>query len=86
MQVQVVDRAAMDAEWEMPGPFRVHLVTVNIQDSCPKCGGLRGRPERQRFCEDGVYYLVDCWENPCGHVDKYPDVLKEGRVVSRTLV
>lgn len=52
-------------------------VTINIADTCPVCGGKRGEPKGKRFCEDGEWFDVDTWENPCGHVDMYRDCLIE---------
>ena len=78
MIVRVVDREATARMW---GQGRVLLVLADIEtsDRCPKCGGPRGTSHRQRFCEDGEYYEVDCWANPCGHVDSYHDVILDGR-------
>ena len=54
-------------------------MTVTISDYCPKCGGKRGVPYKG-FSYDGSRRLVvDCWENPCGHVDKYSEVREEVR-------
>lgn len=52
-------------------------VTVEIGDACPKCGGPRGRPYPHRFCDDGEWFDVNTWDNPCGHLDLYRDVLVE---------
>lgn len=52
-------------------------MVVDIAETCPKCGYLRGEPKRTRFCDDGEYYEVDVWKNPCGHVDSYKDVYFE---------
>lgn len=51
------------------------IVDVTISDLCTKCARFdrttrRGTPRRTR---DGV----DVWDNPCGHVDEYADVLRE---------
>jgi len=51
--------------------------TVQIADVCPRCGGPRGEVTSWIYPEDGHYYTPDVWENPCGHVDRYSDVLKE---------
>lgn len=57
------------------------IVNVTIPDICPACGGPRGNPVQKSFYEDGEIYTVDTWSNPCGHVDKYKDVIREaGRV------
>ena len=76
MRVTIVDRSAM-LPWGAPGPGRVVLRTVEIPDTCPVCGGPRGKPVRRPFCEDGEHYSADCWRNPCGHVDTYVYVLRE---------
>ena len=81
MTVTVVDRAAMNANWGY-GPFRVILATVEISDRCPVCGGPRGEPHPRNFYEDGASYSADCWDNPCGHVDSYEDVILDGRRLS----
>lgn len=48
-------------------------MTVEIADTCPVCGGKRGAPRKYHFCEDGEWFTVDKWDNPCGHVDLYRD-------------
>lgn len=52
-------------------------VVVEISDKCPICGELRGTPYNYHFCEDGEWFDVDRWDNPCGHIDKYANVWKE---------
>lgn len=52
-------------------------VTVEIANTCPVCGGPRGEPQHKSFYECGAWYNVNTWENPCGHIDKYKDVLVE---------
>lgn len=55
-----------------------NLITVEISDKCPKCGAKRGVKRWQGFSYDGSLRLnVDCWENECGHIDKYTDVRNE---------
>lgn len=56
----------------IPGPDR-RPVTVTIPDLCPQCARFgrttrRGVPRRRK---DGV----DVWDNPCGHVDYYRDLV-----------
>lgn len=77
MRVTVVDREATNRAWGTPGLFTVLTRTVEISDTCPVCGGPRGEPTKRAFCEDGHHYSVDCWSNPCGHIDSYRDVLRE---------
>ncbi len=54
-------------------------ITVTISDYCPKCGKKRGIDTIHKgFSYDGSRRLVvDCWTNPCGHVDKYSEVREE---------
>ena len=56
-------------------------MTVTISDYCPKCGKKRGiNTIHPGFSYDGSRRLgVDCWENPCGHIDKYNEVREEVR-------
>lgn len=51
--------------------------TIEISNKCPVCGELRGNPYAYNFCEDGEWFTVDKWDNPCGHIDKYADVILE---------
>ena len=77
MIVTVRDRAKEAAAWGSPGRQGPALVTVEIADSCPECGGARGEPSYQPFHEDGETFLVSVWANPCGHLDLYSAVLTE---------
>ncbi len=49
-----------------------------ISDKCPICGGPRGEIFRGLSYDGSRRLGVDCWKNPCGHVDKYDDIRKEG--------
>lgn len=53
-------------------------VEVKIAETCPKCGGKRGEPRGYNFVEDGQAFHVNKWDNPCGHIDFYENVLIEG--------
>ena len=35
-----------------------------------------------RQCDDGAWYDVSVWNNPCGHVDMYADVVIEAQMIS----
>ncbi|OLT25842.1 hypothetical protein BJF83_22435 [Nocardiopsis sp. CNR-923] len=50
---------------------------VIIDTLCPRCGGLRGQARNLNQHEDGAWYSVDVWDNPCGHVDRYESVAEE---------
>lgn len=55
----------------------VRVRTVVISAVCPQCGGPRGEKLPGRIIEDGEYYWVHNWDNPCGHADMYDAVLRE---------
>lgn len=78
MKVKVVDRELQDKLWGN-GYRSIHQIikVIEISDRCPLCGGLRGRPKLERFCENGEFYTVSTWRNPCGHLDRYCDVIQE---------
>lgn len=54
--------------------WRYWPITREISDKCPVCGGPRGKPEPNSYCEDGEWHILDNWTNVCGHLDKYQDV------------
>jgi hypothetical protein len=64
-----------------PGYEGVGILTVTVDIACPACGAPRGfdtiRPHV--FRHDGDTFEVDVWDNPCGHVDLYADVVAESR-------
>ncbi len=72
MQVTVVERS------ETTGAV-LNCPQVVIDDKCPICGEKRGEPFGHNFWEDGTSHWCQCWINPCGHLDRYPNVLKEAR-------
>jgi hypothetical protein len=77
--VQVPDRAAT---WGRTGPA-VLVRTLIISPRCPQCGEPRGEPYLHSFYEDGDWYVVSRWDNPCGHRDLYEEVLIEGNAYKR---
>jgi hypothetical protein len=52
---------------------------VTIAATCPVCGGKRGEPKPSQTCEDGEWFTVSVWNNPCGHVDYYKAVYFEAK-------
>lgn len=82
MKVTVRDRSAEGA-WGS-GPINPCVVTVEIADNCPvaDCGARRGEPRHLRQVDDGAWYSVQVWDNPCGHVDMYEDVVKEAKALA----
>jgi len=58
---------------------------IRIGSKCPVCNGLRGKPYEYRFCDDGEWFTVDKWDNPCGHLDKYGDVYKESKKITEMI-
>lgn len=75
MTVTVRDDAAEARAWGHGGGLRFRTVTISA--FCPRDGQRRGTPYNHRFPNDGDWYNVDRWDNPCGHVDMYDAVLAE---------
>lgn len=75
MRITVRDRASESA-WGS-GPTNPRTRTVTISAFCPTCGARRGQPRGLNTCDDGTFYWVQVWDNPCGHVDHYVDVIRE---------
>lgn len=75
MTVTMRDRSK-EAPW---GVGLTNPVTraITISAFCPKDGQRRGEPRGANQCDDGAWYWVQVWDNPCGHVDAYEDVVKE---------
>ena len=80
MQVTVMYRN----NWFGGDGWRYFPVTVEIADTCPVCGGKRGEPRGYNFCEDEQWFWVNRWDNPCGHMDMYRDVLIESGYAKET--
>lgn len=80
MTVRVRDRAA-EAPWGS-GLTNPAVRTVTISATCPRCGGPRGEARNLNQYDDGVHYSTEVWDNPCGHVDLYVNVLREARDAS----
>jgi hypothetical protein len=78
-----LDRAAQTAAWGRGGGGLV-IRTVEIADNCQQCGGPRGPVRGFNGAEDGDYYHVNVWTNPCGHVDFYGPVLAEAAALQAT--
>lgn len=77
MTVLVRDNAAEARAWGRPGPGGPIIRKVTIPTVCPRCGGPRGEVRGHNFCSDGEWAHVNVWDNPCGHVDMYADVIRE---------
>jgi hypothetical protein len=77
MKVKVMYRNTMDGG----DGWTYHTMTIEIADTCPVCGGPRGAPVLRPYCEDGWHYSVHNWANPCGHLDTYPDAIRESRAM-----
>jgi len=54
------------------------LRTFEIRDVCPICGQQRGEPFGTYHFDGSRRLHCDGWTNPCGHIDKYSVVCKEG--------
>jgi hypothetical protein len=75
MRVTIMYRNTMDGG----DGWTYYPMVVEIADNCPVCGCKRGEPKNYYFCEDGEWFEVDTWENPCGHIDKYSDCYRESK-------
>jgi hypothetical protein len=82
MKVTVRDTCA-ESPW---GHGRTAPVTreVTISDHCPQpgCGARRGEPRGDSRCEDGAWYWVQIWDNPCGHPDRFTAVIAEAKALA----
>jgi hypothetical protein len=58
---------------------------VRIRWACPACGRLRGRVFRGLSWDGSRRLPVDCWVNPCGHIDKYDKVRAEAAALQLEL-
>lgn len=58
-----------------------YLKKYEISDNCPKCGKPRGKIFKGLSYDGSRRLSVDCWNNPCGHIDMYEDIRKDGVVV-----
>lgn len=75
MTVTVRDRSR-EAPWGV-GVTTPVTRKITISAFCPRCGQRRGEPQGLNQCDDGAWYWVQVWTNPCGHLDMYEDVLSE---------
>lgn len=57
---------------------------IHIKNTCPECGQKRGEPKPHTYCEDGDWYTVDRWENPCGHIDYYKECIIEANKLAES--
>ncbi|TDC00016.1 hypothetical protein E1091_05725 [Micromonospora fluostatini] len=76
MTVTIRDPARERALWGhgLTSPVTSEVV---IAAHCRTCGERRGKPRGARRCDDGAYFRVDEWSNPCGHIDYYEAVAQE---------
>lgn len=75
MKVTVIDRVAMGKAWGTPH-YGIITKEIEISDKCPVCDGPRGEPEPHYTYENDCIAWPHVWTNPCGHLDKYSDLLK----------
>jgi hypothetical protein len=54
-----------------------NLETVEISDFCARCGAPRGKKSKTLSFDGSRRIEVDGWQNDCGHVDEYQDMIKE---------
>lgn len=58
----------------------IHSLDVTLDWVCPVCGQSRGEIFKGRSYDGSLWLNVDCWNNPCGHVDKYSAVREEAKL------
>lgn len=58
------------------------LISLEISDLCPVCNGPRGQVFGTLFFDGSRLLNVDGWYNPCGHIDYYDEIRKEGKPVA----
>lgn len=80
IEVTVRDRSA-EAPWGV-GMGRPVVRKVTISALCPKCGGSRGERKGLNQYDDGDHYWVQTWQNNCGHIDAYADVITEAEALA----
>lgn len=83
MTVTVRDRSA-ESPWGS-GPVNPRTREVTISAYCRTCGGRRGKPKGRNEYDDGAWYWVQTWDNPCGHIDRYADVIAEANTEADTV-
>ena len=59
----------------------LNLITLEISNYCPLCGKPRGRIFGTHSFDGSRRLNVDGWRNNCGHIDKYSEIRKEGKIV-----
>lgn len=69
--VRVVDRST----WGTSQPYPL-IRKIEVDWSCPVCGKEMGEPREHVFFENGDTHVCDVWDNECGHVVKYHELLK----------
>lgn len=76
MRVKVRDERMEKKRW---GYGRVGPIIreVVISAICPRCGGPRGKVCGLNQHIDGDWYHLNVWDNKCGHIDWYHNVLVE---------
>lgn len=57
------------------------LISLEISDLCPVCNGPRGQVFGTHSFDGSRRLNVDGWNNPCGHIDYYDAIRKEGKPV-----
>lgn len=57
----------------------INTVDVNLRWVCPVCGQPRGKIGTGYSYDGSLRCVVDTWENPCGHIDKYSNVIIEAK-------
>ena len=73
---QIIKHVTIPAVDEHAG---ILSTTVRLVWVCPVCGGPRGEPTDGVSWDGSRRLYCHTWFNPCGHIDKYPDVRTEAK-------
>ena len=71
MRARIIDRGRRNGRH-----YQFEVREIDIGDACIHCGGPRGKMREYQHPEDGAFYTVNQWRNPCGHVEHYDDLIE----------
>lgn len=54
-------------------------VNIKLYWRCPVCGGFRGEIRQVKSYDGSLVLFCNGWTNPCGHIDKYVNLLQEAK-------
>lgn len=72
-EVKTVFIPACEEHWGLNG------IRIKLYWRCPVCGGSRGEIRKVKSYDGSLVLFCNGWSNPCGHIDKYVNLLKEAK-------